>query len=64
VKIKKVDLRKDNERRTDTNSGENRTQRKVILILDKIVIKEQRCAIIVKGDNYGEEIRNQRRRIE
>ena len=35
-----------------------------ILILDKIVIKEQRCAIIVKGDNYGEEIRNQRRRIE
>ena len=36
----------------------------IILILDKIVIKEQRCAIIVKGDNYGEEIRNQRRRIE
>ena len=36
----------------------------LILILDKIVIKEQRCAIIVKGDNYGEEIRNQRRRIE
>ena len=34
----------------------------LILILDKIVIKEQRCAIIVKGDNYGEEIRNQRRR--
>ncbi len=40
------------------------TEKDVILILDKIVIKEQRCAIIVKGENYGEEIRNQRRRIE
>ena len=36
----------------------------VILILNKILTKEQKCAIIVKGDNYGKEIRNQRRRIE
>ena len=28
----------------------------LILILNKILTKEQKCAIIVKGDNYGKEI--------
>ena len=36
----------------------------IILFLNKKMTYEHRSAIIVKGDDYGKEIRNWRRRIE